>query len=62
VDLEGKRAVSSLDIFARAGKNKAFDIFRLVNVTDNELSIVFTTVVDNAMISGMKILPTALPG
>jgi large repetitive protein len=55
VDVEGSRAISDLDVFAIAGKNKAHDIVRHVRLTDNELNIKFSADTDNAMISALKI-------
>jgi Malectin domain len=55
VSLEGKQVISNLDIFAIAGKNRAFDVVRTVTVTGNELTIGFSTLIDNAMISAFKV-------
>jgi arabinoxylan arabinofuranohydrolase len=62
INIEGKRIFSNIDVFAIVGKNKAFEMLQTVNVADNELNIEFTTVVDKAFISAMRITPTALYG
>ncbi len=53
----GQGVLSNFDIFALAGKNSAVTKSFPVNVTDGQLNIAFTTVKDNAKISGIEIMP-----
>jgi arabinoxylan arabinofuranohydrolase len=57
VFLEGNQVIWNLDVFAKVGKNKAYDVVRDVTVSGNELNIRFNAVTDNAMISALRILP-----
>lgn len=53
----GKYVTNSLDIFALAGKNKAYIKSYAVQVTDGILNINFTSVTDNAKVSAIEIIP-----
>jgi predicted heme/steroid binding protein len=53
----GKYVSNSLDIFALAGKNKAYIKSYSVQVSDGALDINFSTVTDNAKISAIEIIP-----
>jgi large repetitive protein len=55
VKMEGKEVISNLDIFAKAGKNKAYDVTIPVSVTDGVLNIEFMSKKDNAKVNGMLI-------
>jgi hypothetical protein len=53
----GQGILSNYDIFSLAGKNGALSEHFKVNVEDGQLNISFTTVKDNAKISGIEISP-----
>jgi hypothetical protein len=54
----GQGTLTNYDIFAKVGGNTAtFEQFSSVNVTDGVLNISFTSVVDNAKISAIEIIP-----
>jgi hypothetical protein len=55
VSLEGKVALSKLDIVAKVGPKAAYDVTIPVTVTDGVLSIGFQSVVNNAKVSGMVV-------
>lgn len=55
VDVEGKRAVENLDIFAQVGKNVAYDVKIPVEIRDGKLNINLITVIDNAKINALAI-------
>ena len=54
--LEGKEVLSNVDLFAKVGKNKAYDITSTVKVTDGVLNIRFRTDVNNAKVSAIKVV------
>ena len=56
VSLEGKVAVSKLDVAAEVGPNAAHDVTLPVTVTDGVLTVSFQSVVGNAMVSGIVVL------
>ncbi|MCX5908377.1 MAG: malectin, partial [Deltaproteobacteria bacterium] len=60
VKIEGKEVISNLDIFAKAGKNKAYDVTIPVTVTDGMLNIEFRPDVGNAKVSAILVTPTKL--
>jgi len=60
VNLNGTRVITNLDIFAKAGRNAAYDVVVPVNVTTGLIKIDFITVVDNAKVSAIRIEPTAI--
>ena len=53
--VEGKKVISSLDIFARVGKNRPYDVSIPVTVSDGKLNINFRTIVDNAKVSAIVV-------
>lgn len=55
VVIEGVKVASSLDVFAKVGKNVAYNETHTVTLTDGELNIEFVSIVDNANISAIKI-------
>jgi arabinoxylan arabinofuranohydrolase len=57
VALENNPVIRNLDLFAVAGMNRAFDVVRQVTVTDNELNIGFSSLVDFALICAFKVEP-----
>lgn len=57
VTVNGNTVLSNLDIFAKAGKNKAYDVDVPVSVTNGMLNIGFVTQVDNATVSAIKVAP-----
>lgn len=62
VDIQGARVLTNFDIFAVAGANTALDQTFQTTVSDGTLTIVLTTVADNAEIVGIvAINQTATP-
>ncbi|MEP5376032.1 MAG: PKD domain-containing protein [Hyphomicrobiales bacterium] len=63
VDIEGQEQLSNYDIFATsgAGATAVVEGFTGVQVEDGLLTIVFTSVVNNAKVSGIEILSGTLP-
>lgn len=59
VAVNGQTVVSDLDIFAKVGKNKAYDVVIPVNVTNGAISISFISKVNNAKVSAMRLAPAA---
>lgn len=55
VIIEGLKVASSLDVFAKVGKNAAYNETHTVTLTDGELNIEFASIVDNANVSAIKI-------
>ena len=55
VDCEGERVISNFDIYFRTGKDKAYDVVVPLEITDGGLNISFSTITDNAKISGLEI-------
>lgn len=53
--VNGKTVVSRLDIYARAGANKAFDVVIPVSVTNGSLRLQFRPVVDNAVVNAIAV-------
>ncbi|WP_161890526.1 malectin domain-containing carbohydrate-binding protein [Pontibacter russatus] len=61
VDVEGQRVLSNFDIYAQEGAGKAIvKTYSNVSVTDGKLSIDFTSVKDNAIISAIEVIPNTL--
>ncbi|WP_162055241.1 malectin domain-containing carbohydrate-binding protein [Pontibacter pamirensis] len=55
VDLEGQRVISNIDLYAQYGFGIAVVLtYEGVSVTDGTLNILFTSVTDNAVISGIE--------
>lgn len=59
VAINGRTVVSNLDIFAKVGKNAAYDVVVPVSVTTGAMNVTFTSTVDLAKISGIRIAPAA---
>jgi hypothetical protein len=57
VTVNGQTVVSNLDIYAKVGKNAAYDVVVPVNVTNGAITIGFTSTKDYAKLSAMKIVP-----
>jgi hypothetical protein len=55
VEIEGQQVINNLDLFLRTGKNKAYDVVNLVELTDGVLNIKFINVADNAKLSALEI-------
>ncbi len=53
--IEGNRVISALDLFQVAGHDVAYSLPFTANVTDGKLDIAFTTIVDNATVSGILV-------
>ncbi|MFN2396930.1 MAG: malectin domain-containing carbohydrate-binding protein, partial [Bacteroidales bacterium] len=62
VSIEGKQVINNLDIYAKAGKNAAYNETHEVTISDGEINIAFTTVSDNAKISAIKIVSDTFEG
>lgn len=59
VTVNGQTVISDLDIFAKVGKNVAYDVVIPVNVTNGAISISFTSKVNNAKVNAIRIAPAA---
>ncbi|MCX5910170.1 MAG: malectin domain-containing carbohydrate-binding protein, partial [Deltaproteobacteria bacterium] len=59
--VEGKKVISSLDLFGKAGKYKAYDVMVPVNVTDGLLNIDFRGVVGSPQVNAILIASSAPP-
>jgi len=55
VEIEGQQVITNLDIFAKVGKNRAYDVSIPVSVNDGVLRIDFISVKDKAKISAISI-------
>jgi hypothetical protein len=55
--VEGQLAADNLDVWARVGKNAALAVTITVPVSDGVLDVDLLSVVDNAMISAIEVLP-----
>jgi hypothetical protein len=58
VAANGATVISNLDIYAKAGKNTAYDVVIPVSVTNGTLSIQLTSVVNNAELRAIKVVPS----
>ena len=56
VSIEGVKVSGNLDVFAKVGKNVAYNETHNVTITDGELNIALTTIKDNANISAIKVV------
>jgi len=56
VSIEGIKVSRNLDVFAKVGKNAAYNETHSVTVTDGELTISLSTIKDNANISAIKVV------
>lgn len=61
VAVNGQTVINNLDIYSKVGAKTAYDVTIPVNVTTGTINIVFTTVVDNAKVSAIKIVPATTP-
>lgn len=59
VTVNGQTVIRDLDIFAKVGKNVAYDVVIPVNVTNGAISISFTSKVNNAKVNAIRIAPAA---
>ncbi len=55
--IEGHKVISELDLYARVGKDCAYDFVEMVNVVDGSLNIDFETIRDNAKVSAILVQP-----
>jgi hypothetical protein len=72
VAIEGAQVITNLDIWAKVGKNTAYNQTNVVTVNDGQMNIAFSPVVENPKISairvqriagqGFHILPPVLQG
>ena len=53
--MQGTQVISNLDIFAKVGKDAAYDVTIPVSVTNGTLKITFTSVIDYAKVSAIKV-------
>jgi hypothetical protein len=53
--MEGVKVISNLDLVAKVGPDKAYDVTLPVRVTDGHLNIKFKSVVDNAKVSAIMV-------
>jgi Malectin domain/Bacterial TSP3 repeat/Fibronectin type III domain len=56
--IEGKTVISQLDLVAKVGPKAAYDVVVPVTVADGVLNITFQSVVENAKVSAIKVVPT----
>jgi hypothetical protein len=56
--MEGVKVISNLDLVAKVGPNKAYDVTIPVQVTDGQLNIKFKSVVDSAKVSAIMVQAT----
>lgn len=62
VYIEGEKVISELDIYAKVGKNAAYNESHQVIITDGEINILFETLINNAKISAIKIFSDVFDG
>ena len=55
VVINGQKVISNLDLYARVGKNAAYDVVIPVSVTNGAISINFNSLVNNAKVSAIRI-------
>ena len=55
--INGTTVITRLDLFAAAGFGVPYDLTFPVTVTNGALSIVFTSVINNAQVSAIEIVP-----
>jgi hypothetical protein len=56
--MEGSKVISNLDLVAKVGPNKAYDVILPVHVTDGQLNIKFKSVADYAKVSAIMVEAT----
>ena len=57
VSMQGAQVISNLDLYAKAGKNAAYDVTIPVSVTNGILNINFSSVVDYAKVDAIAVTP-----
>ncbi len=57
VSFNGTQVISNLDIYAKAGKNNAYDVTLPATVSNGQLTIAFQSVVDYAKVGAILISP-----
>jgi hypothetical protein len=62
VTINGQTVLADLDLFAKAGKNVAYDVNIPVSVTTGAINIGFVSKVNNAKVSAIKIAPGTAAG
>lgn len=55
--IENELVEENLDIFSKVGKNAAYDIIKTINVTDELIDIILSPKLDQAILSGIKVVP-----
>ncbi len=55
VKVEGRQVISNLDLFAKVGKNRAYDFTTPVTVTDGTLKIEFYSAAQNAKVNSILV-------
>ena len=55
VAIEGTQVITNLDIWAKVGKNAAYNKTNVVTVSDGQLNIAFSPVVENPKISAIQV-------
>jgi acid phosphatase len=60
VSINGQQVLTNFDILANVARNTAIDKSFTVSVTGGTLAITFTTVVDNAKIDAIEVVPASL--
>lgn len=55
VKINGRTVISSLDLYAKVGKNNAYDVVVPVSVSNGALSMQFISQVNNAKVSGILV-------
>ena len=61
VIMEGKEVISNLDLFAKVGKNAAYDVTIPISVTDGTLEVHFRPDVNNAKVSAITVATKGSP-
>ncbi len=61
VSMQGTQVISNLDIFAKVGKDAAYDVTIPVSITNGSLNITFTPVIGNAKVSAIEVTPNPGP-
>jgi hypothetical protein len=61
VAINGQQVLANFDILANAPKNTAYDRTFITTVTGGAVSVSFTTLVDNAKVSAIEVVPSSSP-
>ncbi len=61
VKMEGKEVIPNLDVFAKVGKNRAYDVTVPVTVNDGSLNIEFTSPKKDAKVNAILVTSTQSP-